>query len=408
MSNEPSSGQSSAEGPAFVQPPTDDGFLTALLGEPRESGDPPIGFVAVGDETDADLRYLTGVAGTDRQSAFVRVADERVLCPPIGAVDQVSDQFDGRILSERSGDPVGLRAVAALNEGAERTPAASSVVLTPATIPHDAALYLERAGYELQSTAAVREARATKSAAEVDAIAAVQDAAVSSVRQGEAILATATATGEELRWEGEALTAERLRRAVDAELVRRGVQAGGRTAVTAGALAQHEATGYGGTGADTSIRTGEPVRIDVAPHGPHGYHGALSRTVVVDSDGGWERRAYVAVESALDAALDEIEPGATVSEVRREVDAEVAAFGFDPGVGSADPTESVHGVGLEPRERPQSGGETVESGSVVAVTPCASDADYGSVALGELVAVGEDGVERLGEATWSFSPRPAE
>lgn len=408
MPSDPSSEGPTAGAAAPERPAVDDAFLSALLDTPQDHEERPRGFVAVGDGSDADFRYLTGTAGVDRPSAFVRLANERVVCPPVGAADIAARQFDGRVATARSGEPPGQRAAAVLKEASDRRPDGADVVLTPATIPHDAALYLERAGYELRSTAAVREARATKTGGEIGAIGAVQDAAVAAVRRGASVLAAASAADDELRWEGGALTAERLRRAVDAELVRQGVQPGGRTVVTAGPSAQPEVPGGGRSDADAAVRVAEPVRIDVAPHGPHGYHGALSRTFVVDSDGGWERRAYVAVESALDAALGEIAPGVTISEVRREADAEVTAFGFDPGGEGTGPGDAVHGVGLTPRERPRSGGETVEPGSVVAVTPRVSDPDYGTVALGGLVAVREDGIDRLGEATWSFSPRPAE
>jgi len=66
------------------------------------------------------------------------------------------------------------------------------------------------------------------------------------------------------------------------------------------------------------------VLIDISPRGPDGYRGDLTRTFVVDGDDGWERRAYLAVESAREAALAEIEPGVPTKTVHGEAAAELA------------------------------------------------------------------------------------
>jgi Xaa-Pro aminopeptidase len=365
-----------------------------------------VGFVAVGARVDPDLRYLTRFEGPEREYAFVRIPGKSVLCAPEGDVRRAGAQFDGEVTADRVGDPAGERAAAVLDRelgGSGATPT-TGVVLVPRTIPHDAAVYLERAGYDLQSTAAVAEARVTKSDAEIDAIVAVQRAATAAVREAERLLARAEIGDDgELLLEGKPLTPERLRRTTNAELARSGVTDAGNTVVD----------GTGGTDSvggedDSRIRAGEPVTITAAPRGPHGYHGSLARTLVVDSGGGWERRAYVAVESALDAALGEIEAGAVASAVGREADAELAAFGFDPGVESAadGAATSAHGVGLSRRERPFLDIDTeLEAGSVVSVEPRVTDPDRGTIRLSALVVVTADGYERLGGSEPSFAPR---
>ncbi|MFB6090459.1 MAG: M24 family metallopeptidase [Halobellus sp.] len=400
-------GDRRSERPAGPErPAVEDAFFDDLLAD-AEPDDAPVGFVAVGDRFDPDLRYLTGVDGPDHAYAFVRVAGERVLCAPAGYADRARRQFDGRVTTDGVRDPPGQRAAAVLDAAVESAGSAgtSPVVLTPATIPHDAAVYLERAGYELRSTTAVRDARTTKSEREIDAIRAVQRAAVGAVRRAESILATAGVVDGALRRRDEPLTAERLRRAVDAGLARRGVRSAGNTVVTAGATTP-DGDAQDGT---RTVRRAEPIRVEVAPRGPHGYHGACARTFAVDSDGGWERRAYVAVESALDAALDEVEAGAEAGAVAREADAEVAAFGFDPGRESGrGPLATVHGVGLSARERPFDGREKIQEGTVLAVAPSVVDADEGCVRLEELIVVTDDGFERLDEGSPSFAPRAGE
>ena len=369
-----------------------------------------VGFVAVGGRHDSDLRYLTRFEGPEREYAFVRIPGKSVLCAPEGDVRRAGAQFDGEVAADRVGDPAGERAAAVLDRelGSRGATPTTGVVLVPRTIPHDAAVYLERAGYDLQSTAAVAEARVTNSDAEIDAIDGVQRAAIAAVREAERLLAAADVGADgELRREGRPLTADCLRRTTNAELARRGVTDAGNTAVSAG-------TGDDRTAGDvvpadeSPIRADEPLTITVAPRGPHGYHGSLARTVVVDSDGGWERRAYVAVESALDAALAEIEGGAVARAVGREADAELAAFGFDPAGESVGdgPAESGHGVGLSRRERPSLDSDAeLRVGSVVHVEPRITDPERGTVRLSALVVVTADGSERLGDGDPSFAPR---
>ncbi|MBB6646773.1 M24 family metallopeptidase [Halobellus sp. MBLA0160] len=360
------------------------------------------GFVAVGGRFDPDLRYLTRFEGPERGYAFVRVPGRSVLCAPAGCVRAAEAGFDGEVTVDRVADPAGERAAAILDR--ERGDAApGAVVLVPPTIPHDAAVYLEWAGYELRSTTAVAEARVVKSDGETDAIDAVQRAATAGVREAERLLAAAEVDGDELRSEGRPVTAGRLRRATNAELARRGVTGGGNTVVAAGAGT--EAGGMNGT--DGRIRVDDPVVVAVAPRGPYGYHGSVTRTVVVDSDGGWERRAYVAVESALDAALAEVEAGAVASAVGREADAELAAFGFDPAAVAEEAAAPGHGVGLSRRERPFLDSDAeLKPGHVVAVEPGVTEPDRGEVRLSALVVVTADGYDRLGEGDPSFTPRP--
>jgi Xaa-Pro aminopeptidase len=394
--------------PEVADPPTTD--WTSVDDAIAAAG--AVGFVAVGDRFDSDLRYLTGFGLPERAAAVVRTAETSVLCPPNGYVTRAARRFDGRVATERVGEPAGERAAAVLDDlGAGQGSSPPATVLVPPTIPHDAAVYLERAGYELASTTVVADARATKSAAELDAIGTVHQAAAAGVSEAEQVLAAADVGDDSvLTSDGRPLTTARLRRATNAELATRGVTDADNTLVAAGS-GDRGIPGVGGGDPpelDAWIRVGDPVVVAVAPRGPHGYHGFLSRTFVVDSDGGWERRAYVAVESALDAALAEIEAGVVAAAVGREARAELTAFGFDPGAEAAvdGPGGPGHGIGLSRRERPWLDGDTaLEVGNVVAVEPRVAAPEQGVVRLSGLVAVTADGYERLDDGDPSFSPR---
>ena len=391
------------DAPALPPPSTDPNALDAAIDDADV-----VGFVAVGSRFDPDHRYLTRFEGSERAFAFVRAAGTSVVCASSGYAARAERRFDGRVATDHVGDPAGERAAAVLDGlGAGRTPPSASpaTVLVPPTIPHDAAVYLERAGYELQSTTVVADARVTKSKRELDAIGGVQRSAIAAVREVERLLATASVDDGALTGDGRPLTSERLRRATNAELATRGVTDAGNTVVATGGT---RSRGVENGARSAVIRAGDPVAIAVAPCGPYGYYGLLARTFVVDSDGGWERRAYVAVESALDAALAAIEAGAVAAAVGREVDAELAAFGFDPGAeaGVDGPAAPGHGLGLSRRERPRLDADTeLEVGNVVAVEPRVADPKQGVIRLSAVVVVTADGYERVGDGEPSFSPR---
>lgn len=220
-------------------------------------------FVTVGDRFDDDLRYLTRFSGPDRAYALVIVpADDAggraVCCAPSLFREQAEREFvasarsrsaddggfhDGvarEVRTERVGNHAGERAAAVIRDllgGEDSEP----TLLVPPSIPHDAAVYLERAGNALASTNAVARARARKTDAEIDRLRRVQCAAVAGMARAETMLAesevvevesvedTDTERRPALRWEGAPLTTERLRRAVNATLADRGVRDAGDT-----------------------------------------------------------------------------------------------------------------------------------------------------------------------------------
>ncbi|WP_435094676.1 M24 family metallopeptidase [Halorubrum sp. N11] len=404
-------------------------------------------FVAVGDRFDDDLRYLTRFCGPDRPYALVIVPDDgtagrAICCAPslfreqaerefvAGTRDRSEGDDDGEfhdgefhdgvareVRTDRVGDHAGERAAAVVrgllgSETDDSSETDDNTLLVPPSIPHDAAVYLERDGNALASTDAVATARARKTAAELDRLRRVQRAAVAGMARAEAVLAESEVGTDEtespaLRWEGAPLTAERLRRAVNATLAARGVRDAGNTAIGAGPSAtDRHCVG------DNPVRPGETVLIDVSPRGPDGYYGDLTRTFVVDGDGGWERRAYLAVESARDVALDEIEPGVPAKAVHGEAAAELAAYGFDPNAGEGEAGfthDTGHGVGVSRHESPSlSSGTELRPGHVVAIGPGVYDPDVGGVRLEDLVVVSEDGYEILAEYPFGIVPSERE
>ena len=436
------------------------------------------GFVTVG--ADADRRYLTGLDASAPGGVVVVPGDgsappRAVLCVPPELSVRAEEAFvdaaldaprptdtdqpdarafhDGvvrRVVAVSAADPTGLVVASVLarehkrddppdtgaeggtgtsvkaNEDAETgvNTAEDQPVLAPRSIPHDAALYLERAGFTVASTAAVRDARARKSPAAVERIRSVQRAAAVSMARAETMLARtsvsrarstdeaneasdATDAGDlqpVCRLDGEPLTAGRLRRAIRTTLATRGV-CEERAVVAAGPASSARRPPVRDA---APIRPGVPVVVSITPRGPSGYHGRLTRTFVVDGDGGWDRRAYVAVEAAQAAALAEVTPGTVAAAVGEEATAEIAAYGFDPAAGRSE-SGYIHdpggGVGLSVREPPSlTSDTTLRPGHTLAVEPGVSDPDHGGVRLGDVVVVTDDGADRLVEYPFGTTP----
>lgn len=341
-------------------------------------------FVHVGDRFDDDLRYLTGFSGPDREYAFV-YDGEAFLCAPRLFEEQARREFSGTVVNaaEQEATTAGERAAELV----------SGTVLVPPEIPHDAAVWLERAGRDLESTAVVERMRVRKSEAEIDSIRAVQEAAQAGMARAETVLASAGIEGDSLTWDDEALTTERLRRAANAAMAREGVDPAGNTVIGAGeTCADLHFTG------DVPIERGETVLLDLSPRGPKGYYGDLSRTFVVDSSGGWERRAYVAVERAQDAAFEALSEGAgtLASTVHEETAAEISAYGFRPDGAPGFTHGTGHGVGMSLHEAPSLRSNTgLEAGTVLTVEPGVYDLEKGGVRIEDLVVVREERFENL-------------
>jgi Xaa-Pro aminopeptidase len=325
-------------------------------------------FVHVGPADDPTIHSFSG-ASLPSRAAVVYDGDTRVL-PARPLPDRLDLRDDVTVL-----DPA--------DTPARRLPEllAGDSVLGPRTIPHDAALYLDDAGISLSSTDAHLRAREWKTEAECDAIRVAQDAAEAGLAAAAALLANAS--GKPLEDQNGPITAERVRRTANAAIAEAGGEPGGNTAI----------------GASGELSPTETVPIRLAPRFD-GYHGLLARTFVSASEGGWERRATLACEYAVDAAMDIVDVGeTTAAAAASEATAELGSYGFPPTAGSA----TVHGVGIEPRELP-AGDDPIEADAVLGVST-ALDADD-SVWVADLGVVTESSVERVGSFPRSVVPKP--
>ncbi|OLZ42592.1 peptidase M24 [Natrinema saccharevitans] len=360
-----------------------------------------------GDERRQRAADVVSAALTDRcAAAFVHAGSDRdpglrycVPTPPSGptavAYDGTADEWLVRSSADGiGGHPADRLASALADRGLEGT------VLTPPRLPHDAAIYLERAGFDLASTEALERARATKTAGERERIASAQQAAATGIRRAASLLAeSAVDDGRLALAEGDGtesvpLTAAHLRTAIDEAIVGAGGFPAGNTAVDPDSSRNP----------DEPLRPGEPIVLATAPRDRTGYYGGLVRTLVVDSDGGRERRVHVAVTQSFRSARSMLTAGPeSVTAVEADLEAEVRSFGFDTDRTVA--TE-VAGVGLEPRERPFAGGDEVGPGAVVRLDVAGAVDSDSRIRIADVLVVSDEGErpEWLVAPSQSLSP----
>lgn len=355
------------------------------------------GFVHAGTVADPDLRYLTGPVEETHRLAFGYADESTLLVLPSEATAPAG--FPGRVERVAAGTDPAERLVATLVDHCDDGP-----IVAPRQIPHDAACYVQNAGFELTSTTAVADARTVKTHPEVAAVARAADAAVAGMDRARGLLASATMTDGGLELDDDPLTTDRLRRAVDAAVVLAGGQPAGNTSVDTAAAVEGEVDSDAPVvGEPIRVVPGEPIRIRLAPRDPAGYHAPLARTLTVDATGGWERRAHVACEAARRAGVDAAKPGESAATVAEEVLAELGAYGFDPGR-QAGPAGA--GVGLSPRERPSLSEPTeLRAGMVLALTPTLTDSAETTIRLTDAIVVTDDGARILTDCPTATTPK---
>lgn len=154
---------------------------------------------------------------------------------------------------------------------------------------------------------------------------------------------------------------------------------------------------------ERKIQRGDPVVLDFGAY-VDGYPGDQTRTVVFDGDPpeGYER-VHEAVEAAQAAAVTVVEPGVTAEEIDHAARSVLEERGF----GDQFVHRTGHGVGLEVHEAPyivEGNDMPLEPGMVFSIEPGVYvDGEYG-VRIEDLVAVTEDGCERLNDSPRTWRP----
>jgi Xaa-Pro aminopeptidase len=200
--------------------------------------------------------------------------------------------------------------------------------------------------------------------------------------------------------QGEPLTAERVRAAIDLWLLERGFS--GPPPIVAGGPSGGDChnLGFG------ELRTGEPVIIDIFPASRQThYYGDCTRTVVHGDVPGEVARMHAAVREAKAAAIAAVRPGVTGEAVHAATTGAITARGYAVGLPGDDAPDSYcaithgtgHGVGLDVHEPPllDVNGPELVRGDVVTIEPGLYRRDLGGVRVEDMVVVTGDGCENL-------------
>jgi Xaa-Pro aminopeptidase len=282
--------------------------------------------------------------------------------------------------------------------------------VVPATFPLEVADHLRANGIEVKADRAhfVRRRR-VKNDAELAGIRRAQRAAEAAMDAARELLRSADRQNGTLTLDGEPLTCERLKLAVEQAFTANGafadefiVSHGPQTAVG------HDM----GSG---PIAPDEPVCLDLFPRDREsGCFADMTRVFVVGTPSDELREYHQLCREALDRSVEAVKPGIPGSELHKLTCELFEEHGY-PTLRSKQPGEVLrdgfyhslgHGVGLEVHEEPTLGrapGELV-AGDVIAVEPGLYRNGYGGCRLEDLVLVTESGPEVLTDYPYDLAP----
>ena len=282
--------------------------------------------------------------------------------------------------------------------------------LVPATFPLELADHLRANGVGVRPDSGLfTRRRRVKTDAELDGIRRAQRGAEAGMAVAREMLRAADRSNGVLVLDGEPLTCERIKIAVERAFSEHGVAAeefivshGAQTAVG------HE-MGHG------AIAPGEPVVLDLFPRDrDSGCYADMTRTFVVGEPPEEIAEYQRLCREALEKAVAAIRPGVRGLELHTLICDFFHEHGY-PTQLSKQPGEVLqdgffhalgHGVGLEVHEQPWLGrapGELV-AGDVVAVEPGLYRSGWGGCRLEDLVLVTDDGGELLTDFPYDLAP----
>jgi Xaa-Pro aminopeptidase len=350
-------------------------------------------------ESDGRRAVVTNVLEVDR---IAREAPqlERLLAEELG-IDELIAQGLPRPVIERE---IYVRAVRRLEIGE---------AVVPPDFPLAVADRLRDEGVGLKADDELfAERRRQKTAAELAGIRRAAGAAVAGVEEAARVLREADIDGDDLRWEGEILTAELLRARIREVCARLGAPAPEDIIVAPmrpGDAVGHEA----GSG---PLPAHAPICLDLWPQDEASACWAdMTRTWVRGDVSDAVAELHRLVLEAHETALAVTRPGVLGVDVygaacdvfeaaghptqRTKKPGETLQHGFFFGLG--------HGVGLEVHEAPalgRTGRAPLIAGDVVAIEPGTVDPEHGGMRVEDLVLVTEDGYELLTERPYDLVP----
>ncbi len=282
--------------------------------------------------------------------------------------------------------------------------------VVPATFPLEAADHLRANGIQVKAD---REQfvgrRRVKNVAELAGIRRAQRAAEAAMDAAREVLRSAERQNGNLVVDGEQLTCERIKLAVEQAFTANGAFADEFI------VSHGEQTAVGHDMGSGPIAPDEPVCLDLFPRDREsGCFADMTRVFVVGTPSDELLEYHKLCLEALERSVAAVKPGVPGSELHK-ISCDVFEEHGYPTLRSKQPGEVLqdgfyhslgHGVGLEVHEEPSLGrgpGELV-AGDVIAVEPGLYRNGYGGCRLEDLVLVTENGGEVLTDYPYDLEP----
>lgn len=240
--------------------------------------------------------------------------------------------------------------------------------------------------------------RAQKTTTEIEYVRNAQRANETALASAEELLLEAEVTDDEvLVHDGQVLTSERVKEAIELSLLKAGCSLS-ETIVAGGSQGANPHDRGSGP-----LPANEPIVIDVFPQDKETkFHADMTRTFVVGEANDTVRRRHELTLKAKNEAIERVEPGVTGAAVHDVVCDVYENAGF-PTLRSKPDAETGfihstgHGVGLDVHELPNLGpaGEELEPGHVITIEPGLYDPAVGGIRVEDLIVVTENGCENL-------------